>query len=86
MDIDPAQATVAEMRTAVEAATTQRECPFCKGTEWMPPEDDRVYVITETKVTGGTLSDVSVVGFGINFVCERCGFLRVHVPTIPTPT
>ncbi len=86
MAIDPTPATVPEMRAAVEGAVIHRKCPFCESEHWMPPVDDRAFVVSEATVVDGRVSDARVEGGAVSWVCGGCGFLRVHVLTVPTPS
>jgi len=84
MDFDPTTANVPEMRAVVEGTVNQRKCPFCGSEHWMPPVGDRAFVVSEATVIDGRVSDARVEGGAVSWVCGGCGFLRVHVLTVPT--
>jgi hypothetical protein len=86
MDIDRSPLTVPEMRAAVEGAVIHRTCPFCESEHWIPPVNDRAFVVSEATVIDGRVSDARVEGGAVSWVCGGCGFLRVHVPVAPTPS
>jgi hypothetical protein len=86
MNFDPTHATVPEMRSVVEGAVTHRKCPFCESEHWMPPVEDRAFVVSEATVVDGRISDARIEGGAVSWVCGGCGFLRVHVPTVSTPS
>ena len=71
------------MRAAVEGTLIHRKCPFCESEHWKPPVDDRAFVVSEATVVDGRVADARVEGAAVSWVCGGCGFLRVHVVTVP---
>jgi len=88
MDIDPDQMrSPAEVREAVAKAIRTPNCPFCGADQWMPAANDRVLILQEAPLTAwgnpsGDSDDWIATG-AVGFICEECGFLRVHAPTGP---
>jgi len=88
MDIDLSQiASIPAAREAVEKAINRRDCPFCGSAHWMPLAEDRVLVLQEASSTAwgnpSGDSDDWIASGAVSFVCEGCGFLRIHAPTGP---
>lgn len=85
MGINPDQKrSLEEAREAVGHAVKTPNCPFCGSDEWMPA-GDRVFIVQEAPSTAwgnhSGDSDDWIVSGAVSFVCEECGFLRVHAPT-----
>jgi predicted RNA-binding Zn-ribbon protein involved in translation (DUF1610 family) len=88
MDIDLSQITsIADARVAVEEAISNHACPFCGSRHWMPTSEDRVLILQVAPATAwgnpNAESDAWIVSGAVSFVCEGCGFLRIHAPTGP---
>ena len=88
MDINPDQMrSPAEAREAVAKAIKTPNCPFCGADQWMPAANDRVLILQEAPLTAwGNPSEDSddwIATGAVGFICEECGFLRVHAPTGP---
>lgn len=86
MNID-LQATLPEIRDTINGVVTNRTCPFCGTADaWMPAADDRVFLVSEVNVTDGQLSEVTARGYAVHWVCDGCGFVRLHIPSTPRQT
>lgn len=89
MDFDPDQTiSIPAARVRIEQAVIHHECPFCGSPHWRTPSDDRAFIVQESVLRDGHVSEDSVdwrIVAAVDFVCEGCGFVRVHAATGPVP-